>query len=145
MASNPDPRSPTDTEAPTGVPTVPSIEADSLTVAASLSGMTIRELFRNRNFIPLWLGQLMSYIGDQFTLVAALAVVSRLAGNASGLIEGGIAVANAAPSIVLGLIGGVLVDRLDRKAVMIGADLARGMVLFSLLLVGSESSRLWLF
>src|SRR5579864_735477 len=104
--------------------TVHGTEAEGLTVAASLSGSTIRELFSNRNFIPLWLGQIMSYIGDQFTLVAALAVVSRLAGSASGLIEGGIAVSNAAPSIVLGLIGGVLVDRLDRKAVMIGADLA---------------------
>ncbi|MHB8626628.1 MAG: MFS transporter [Aggregatilineales bacterium] len=118
---------------------------EGMTVAASLSGTTIRELFGNRNFIPLWLGQMMSYVGDQFTLVAALAVVSRLAGSSSGLIEGGIAVANAAPSIVLGLIGGVLVDRLDRKLVMIGADVARGLVLFSLLLVGNESSRLWLF
>jgi len=124
---------------------VTSTDAEGLTVAASLRGSTIRELFHNRNFIPVWLGQMMSYIGDQFTLVAALAVVSRLAGSASGLIEGGIAVSNAAPSIALGLIGGVLVDRLDRKAVMIGADLARGLALFSLLLVGSEASRLWLF
>jgi MFS family permease len=122
-----------------------SEQPEAMNVAASLSGSTIRELLGNRNFVPLWLGQMMSYIGDQFTLVAALAVVGRLGGTSSGLIEGGIALANAAPSIVLGLIGGVLVDRLDRKMVMISADVVRGLALLLLILVGDDSSRLWLF
>lgn len=120
-------------------------ESEALTVAASISGQTIRELFRNRDFIPLWLGQMVSYVGDQFTLIAALAVVKSLAGNNSGLITAGLGISNATPSIVLGLIGGVLVDRLDRKRVMIVSDVVRGLALFSLLLVGKDSSRLWLF
>ena len=120
-------------------------QPEAMTVAASLSGSTIRELLGNRNFVPLWLGQMVSYIGDQFTLVAALAVVGRLGGTSVGLIEGGIALANAAPSIVLGLIGGVLVDRLDRKLVMISTDVMRGLALLLLILVGDDSSRLWLF
>lgn len=120
-------------------------QPEAMTVAASLSGPTIRELLSNRNFVPLLLGQMISYIGDQFTLVAALSVVGRLGGSSVGLIEGGIALANAAPSIVLGLIGGVLVDRLDRKTVMVAADIVRGLSLLLLVLVGDDSSRLWLF
>ncbi len=128
-------------------PTLPDDleESEAMTVAASISGQTIRELFRNRDFIPLWLGQMVSYIGDQFTLIAALAVVKTLAGSNSGLVTAGLGISNAAPSIVLGLIGGVLVDRLDRKRVMIVSDIVRGLALFSLLLVGKDASRLWLF
>ncbi len=120
-------------------------ETEALTVAASLTGQTISELFRNRNFIPLWIGQMVSYIGDQFTLVAALAVVSKLAARNSGIIEAGLGISNAAPLIILGLIGGVLVDRLDRRLVMIGSDVVRGIALFSLLLINNDSSRLWIF
>src|SRR5512140_811546 len=90
-------------------------DIEGMTVAASLSGQTLRELIRNRNFVPLWLGQMVSYIGDQFTLIAALAVVRNLAGDNYGLVFAGIAIANATPSILLGLMGGVLVDRLDRQ------------------------------
>src|SRR5258708_4876811 len=53
--------------------------------------------------------------------------------------------ANAAPSTLLGLVGGVLVDRLDRKMVMIGSDVVRGVALFTLLFVNGDPSRLWLF
>ncbi len=123
----------------------PTDENDGMTVAASLSGHTIRELLRNRNFVPLLLGQMISYIGDQFLIVAALAVVGNLAGTQSGLVEAGIGIANALPQVLLGLIGGVLVDRLDRKTVMIVSDLTRGVALLMLLLVNGDPSRLWLF
>src|SRR5204863_1732844 len=49
--------------------------AEAMTIAASLNGQTMRALLSNRNFVPLWIGQMVSYLGDQFTLVAALAVV----------------------------------------------------------------------
>ncbi len=132
---------------PVSLPSVTeeAIDNEALTVAASLSGKTIRELFANRNFVPLWIGQMVSYIGDQFTLIAALAVVTKLAGSNSGIAVAGLGFSNAIPTVGLGLIGGVLVDRLDRKLVMIIGDVARGLALFSLLLVNNDPSRLWLF
>jgi len=105
----------------------------------------MRTLLANRNFVPLWLGQMMAYLGDQFTLVAVLAVVNQIGGSNSKILIAGLALCQAAPSIVLGLIGGVLVDRLDRKLVMITTDLLRALALFSLLLVSNDPSRLWLF
>jgi DHA3 family macrolide efflux protein-like MFS transporter len=118
---------------------------EDMTMAASLNAETLRTLLRNRNFVPLWIGQMVSYLGDQFMLVAALAVVSKLAGANSGIVTAGLGLSNAAPSIVLGLIGGVLVDRLDRKMVMIVTDLIRGAALFSLLLVNNDPANLWIF
>lgn len=119
--------------------------AEAMTMAASLNAETLRALLRNRNFVPLWIGQMVSYLGDQFMLVAALAVVSKLAGANSGIVTAGLGLSNAAPSIVLGLVGGVLVDRLDRKMVMIATDVIRGVALFSLLLVNNDPANLWLF
>src|SRR5437868_6066063 len=99
-------------EPPPVDPAPPEIEeaAEALTVAASLNGETLRSLFSNRNFVPLWVGQLISYIGDQFTLIAALAVIGPLSGG-NALATGLLAVSLAAPQIFFGLIGGVLVDK----------------------------------
>ncbi len=123
-----------------------SVEAgEPLTVAQSLNGDTLRQLFRNHNFVPLWLGQLVSYLGDQFVLVALLAVITRLSGESHTLNTVLLAVSLAAPQVLFGLIGGVLVDKLDRQWTMIGSDLARALAMFSMLLVHQEPDRLWIF
>jgi MFS family permease len=119
--------------------------AENLTVASGLNGQTLRALLKNRNFVPLWIGQMVSYMGDQFILIAALAVVSKLAANSSGIVTAGLGLSNALPSLLLGLLGGVLVDRLDRKTVMIVSDIVRGLALFSLLLVNNDPAHLWIF
>ena len=119
--------------------------AENLTVASGLNGQILRALLKNCNFVPLWIGQVVSYMGDQFMLIAALAVVSKLAASSSGIVTAGLGLSNALPSILLGLLGGVLVDRLDRKTVMIVSDIVRGLALFSLLLVNNDPTNLWIF
>jgi MFS family permease len=119
--------------------------AEILSVASGLNGETLRAQLKNRNFVPLWIGQMVSYMGDQFMLIAALAVVSKLAANSSGIVTAGLGLSNALPSLLLGLLGGVLVDRLDRKTVMIVSDIIRGAALLSLLLVNNDPARLWIF
>ncbi|HRE46481.1 MAG TPA: MFS transporter [Aggregatilineales bacterium] len=115
-----------------------------LTVASSLTGQTLRSLFGNRNFVPLWLGQLVSYLGDQFMLIAVLAVLGKLTGgNTLALVV--FAVSLAAPQILFGLIGGVLTDKLDRKWTMIVTDAARAGAMFSMLLVQGQPDRIWIF
>ncbi|MCH7586695.1 MAG: MFS transporter [Chloroflexi bacterium] len=81
-------------------------------------------IFRNRNFTFLWLGQLVSTIGSSLATLAASILVFRLTGSA--LSVGLMLMATAAPSLVVGLIAGVFVDRFDRKRIMIAADLLRG-------------------
>ncbi len=83
-------------------------------------------VFRNRNFTFLWLGQLVSTIGSALTSLAASIVVFRLTGSA--LSVGLMLIATSAPTLVLGLIAGVFVDRYDRKRIMIIADIARAVV-----------------
>ena len=83
-------------------------------------------VFRNRSFTFLWLGQLVSTIGSALTSLAASIVVFRLTGSA--LSVGLMLIATSAPTLILGLIAGVFVDRYDRKRIMIIADVARAFV-----------------
>jgi MFS family permease len=88
---------------------------------------------RNRNFCALWVGQLISQIGDNFLIVAILFVINAL--TDSPLAIGTMALVVTLPQLFLGLIGGVFVDRLDRKLVMIVSDVLRGLVVLALLFV----------
>ena len=88
---------------------------------------------RNRNFCALWVGQLISQIGDNFLIVAILFVINALTN--SPLAIGTMALVVTLPQLFLGLIGGVFVDRLDRKLVMIVSDVLRALAVLALLFV----------
>jgi MFS family permease len=93
----------------------------------------ILTVLRNRNFTTLWLGQLISKVGDNFAVIAALVLINELA-QASGLAVVVIATAMTVPQL-FALVSGVLVDRLSRKTVMIVTDLLRaGVILLPLLI-----------
>ncbi|MGQ0607993.1 MAG: MFS transporter [Chloroflexota bacterium] len=79
-------------------------------------------LVRNRNFSLLWVGQLISLLGDRIHIIALGALV---AGRGSELELGLTFAATAVPSVVLGPLAGVLVDRWDRRRTMIACDLVR--------------------
>jgi len=83
-------------------------------------------VFRNRNFSLLWTGQLVSTVGDSLTSLAASILVFRMTDSA--LSVGLMLMATAAPSLLVGLVAGVFVDRFDRKRIMIVADLIRAML-----------------
>src|SRR5919202_3597362 len=85
-------------------------------------------VFRKRSFALLWTAQLISTAGSALTSVAASILVYRLTGSA--LSVGLMLMATSVPSLVVGLIAGVFVDRWDRRRVMIAADLIRGALAF---------------
>lgn len=85
-------------------------------------------VFHNRNFSLIWSGQLVSTIGSSLTSLATSILIYRLTNSA--LSVGLMLMATAAPSILLGLVAGVFVDRSDRKCIMIAADLLRAVLVF---------------
>lgn len=76
-------------------------------------------VFKNRSFSLLWLGQLISTSGDALTALAAGILVYRLTGSA--LSVGLVLMATSLPSLLFGLVGGVMADRYDRKRIMVVA------------------------
>jgi MFS family permease len=83
-------------------------------------------IFRNRSFTLLWTAQLISSMGTALTSLAASIVVYRLTGSAFSV--GLMMMAPGAPTLLVGLLAGVFVDRWDRKRIMIGADLLRAVL-----------------
>jgi CRP-like cAMP-binding protein/sugar phosphate permease len=80
-------------------------------------------VFRKRDFRLLWSAQLVSTIGTGLTDLAAGILVFTATGSA--LAVGLMFMATAIPTLVVGLIAGVFVDRYDRRKIMVIADLLR--------------------
>ena len=77
-------------------------------------------LRRNRDFLVLWSAQLVSTLGSQVSLVAFPLLVLALTGSAAR--AGVVGFANTIPALLFYLPAGVLVDRLDRKRVMVATS-----------------------
>jgi MFS family permease len=79
---------------------------------------------RHRDFRLLWSGMCISLLGDGAFLVALVWQVYVLSDTATAMSLVGIAM--TVPTIVFLLVGGVASDRLDRRRIMLAADLVRG-------------------
>ncbi|HZB47067.1 MAG TPA: MFS transporter, partial [Pyrinomonadaceae bacterium] len=92
--------------------------------------MTYRQLLAgNADFRRLWSGQVVSEIGDWLNNIAVLALALELAGaGREGRAIAIYAIARHLPLFLFGPVAGVVVDRADRRRVMIAADLARALL-----------------
>jgi predicted MFS family arabinose efflux permease len=104
--------------------------------------VTYRELLsRNADFRRLWAGQVVSEVGDWLNNIAVLALVIGLAeSGGTGLAVAAYAVARHLPLFIFGPVAGVVVDRVNRRRVMIAADLARAGLALGFLLANRFSS-----
>lgn len=91
------------------------------------------------------MGQVVSEIGDQFNNIAVFSLAMAL--TRSGLVVTGVMLARAVPAVTVGPLAGVILDRFDRKLIMITSDLVRAVVAlgFILALVHQASWLLYLF
>lgn len=99
----------------------------------STSGTRLDRVFGSRDFFRLWVAQVFSSIGDWIGFVAIVALATRLEGASSGAAAVGLVMsARLIPGFFFAPVAGVLVDRWDRKRVMVTCDLIRGAVLATL-------------
>jgi dTMP kinase len=88
-------------------------------------------LFGSRSFFRLWAAQVVSSLGDWLGLVAVISIAARVGGSSDAAV-GVVMSARIIPGFFLASVGGVLVDRWDRKRVMVVCDVGRGLVFASL-------------
>ncbi|MGQ9633516.1 MAG: MFS transporter [Bryobacteraceae bacterium] len=86
-------------------------------------------LRRNANYRRLWLAQVVSEAGDYFNNVAVFSLAMQTTG--SGLVVSGIMLARAIPAVLTGPLAGVVLDRFDRRRIMIASDVVRSVVAFA--------------
>lgn len=87
-------------------------------------------LRENHNYRNTWIGQVVSEIGDHFNNIAVFSLAVKVAhsGQSSGMIVSGVLLSRAIPAMFAGPLAGVVLDRFDRKRVMIASDLIRAVV-----------------
>jgi MFS family permease len=94
----------------------------------------------NRNFLFLWQGQVVSQIGTQ--LFQVIVILSLKQATESATLVGLLMMASTVPALILGPLGGAVVDRYSRRAVLITGDFVRGLALTAIAAVlwfGSHS------
>jgi MFS family permease len=88
-------------------------------------------LFRNRNFLLLWLGGAISNIGDFFNSVALVKVLSADQAH-FGFLLAAVLVAKMLPGVLLAPVAGVVADRLPRRTIMVVCDVLRAVLVLGL-------------
>ncbi len=98
-------------------------------------------MIRNRNFRLLWLAQMISAAGDSFSFLAIAIRIDDLSEDAGASAQALslVLIAYALPTLVLGLVAGTLVDRWDRKRVMVVSDVARAVIAPAYLLLQNSA------
>jgi MFS family permease len=92
-----------------------------------------RLLRENPQFRRLWLGQVVSNAGDWFNNIAVLGLVLQLTNSPAA--AGWVIIVQQLPSFFLSPVSGAIVDRFDRRRVMIAADLIRAAIAMGFLLI----------
>ena len=111
--------------------------SEAADAAEAVEALKARKLRLSGSFLRLWLAQVVSSLGDWIGLVAILALAARIGRSSPEASIGVVMSARMIPGFFFGSVGGVLVDRLDRKRVMVTCDVGRGVVLATLPLINS--------
>jgi MFS family permease len=98
---------------------------EGMSHGGGLSRVRLLAPLRHRDFRLLWTGMCVSLLGDGVFLVAMAWQVYALSNSPAALALVGVAM--TVPTIVFLLLGGVVSDRFDRRRIMLGADVARGL------------------
>ncbi|MFB7087086.1 MFS transporter [Streptomyces sp. NPDC056296] len=104
--------------------------------AAGRSPRDPRPVWRQRDFGVFWAAQTLSVLGDSFALIALPLLVLEATGSIARM--GLLTAVGGAAAVLAAVFAGAVVDRVDRRKLLIGCDLVR-MVVYGLVPV------VWLF
>lgn len=98
------------------------------------SGNGFQTLVKNRPFLMLWIGQLLSQVADKIFFVLLIALLDNyepIPGMENSM-RSTLMLAFTLPAILFGSAGGIFVDRLSKKQVLVASDLIRGILTFAI-------------
>lgn len=102
-----------------------------------------RSLLKNRNFVILWLGQLVSLLGSRFHEIASMWYIYQVTG--SPLKMGITLVFSTLPAVILSPFAGAAADRYDRKKIIVLSDFANGGIVGVItILIYTGSMEIWM-
>jgi MFS family permease len=84
----------------------------------------LTEVIKNQNFMKLWIGQIVSALGDRLHQMALLGLIMKKGGNVGEELSK-ITFWSILPFFLFSPLSGALSDRCSRKSILIGSDMAR--------------------
>ncbi len=87
----------------------------------------LTEVLKNKDFTKLWIGQIVSALGDRLHQMALLGLIIKKGGNVGEELSK-ITFWSVLPFFLFSLFSGVLSDRWSRKSILIGSDIARALL-----------------
>lgn len=103
----------------------------------------IQLIRHNPDFARLWLAQVISLLGDWFATIVLSALVVQYSDGNEGSAVSLLLLARLFPPLLVSPLAGVLIDRFDRKRLLIISDLLRALVVF-LLVFFTRPETLWM-
>jgi MFS family permease len=99
---------------------------------SSGNGSGYRALMKNRPFVILWIGQIVSQVADKifFVLLIDLVIHYITPDFPSNTAKASVMMANTLPAVFLGFAAGVFVDRWSKKQILWASNLGRGLIIF---------------
>lgn len=95
----------------------------------------------NKNYRFLWLGSVVSQLGDWFNLLASAGLITEISNT--GIAISYLFLARFLPLFFFSPLAGVLADRYSRRSILIVSDLLRAVTVLGFLLVRSQQ-HIWL-
>jgi MFS family permease len=96
---------------------------------------TTASVYGLKDFRRLWFSEVVSKAGSNLTEVALAALAFRLAGDKT-LAYAGVLLVDLLPAALLGWMGGLIADRWDRRRLLLGVNVVRGLLVASIPVVG---------
>ncbi len=100
-------------------------------------------VFKNKNFVLLWLAQIVSGFGSSLTSMALLLLVNALTGSPASIAT--LVIVEAIPTIAIGLLAGAHVDRSNQKQIMILSDVLRAATVLCFCFIRNPEQLWWLY
>jgi MFS family permease len=114
------------------------MRAEPLTPPPAVPANPELSIWRNREFLLLWLAQAISQTAQNAIWFGIVVLVQRRSNSSTQL---SLAVLTLIiPSVIFGVLAGVYVDRWDKRVVLIATNLIRGCIAFSYALFGPVPS-----
>ncbi len=102
----------------------------------------ILDVLKNILFRKLWIGQIATQLASNMLIFLLALLVYRMTG--SNVAVSGLFLAYGFPSLLFGVMAGTIVDRLDRRAVLVGAHFTRALLMVAVMALGDRISAVYL-
>ncbi|HEX6122361.1 MAG TPA: MFS transporter [Ktedonobacterales bacterium] len=113
-------------EASQARPEAPTLEGMAESPPPATPARGGASLWRNRDFNVFWTGQTLSAVGDAFAVIALPLLVLQATGSVAQM--GLVTATFGGGQFLAGLFAGPLVDRVDRRKLMLGCDVGRALL-----------------